>query len=105
MRDGGRVTTKIEVGSELTIVNLAGSGIARFIRNTAVHHPIQSVFLIFHQSELLRTVSDNLQQIPAAGHQWPWFRLMPQFSFPQSQGGSDGRHDMLKIDPLTARLP
>ncbi len=83
MRDGGRITTGVwnRSRSALTIVNSAGSKIARFICDTAVHHPIQSVFLIFHQSELLQTASDNLQQIPALGHQGPGFQLCHSFHF------------------------
>lgn len=69
MRDGGRITTRVwnRSRSALAIVNSAGSEIARFICDTAVHHPMRSVFLILHQSELLRTASDNSQQIPAPG--------------------------------------
>lgn len=83
MRDGGRITTRVwnRSRSALTIVNSAGSEIARFICDTAVHHSIQSVFLIFHQSELLRTASDNLQQIPAQGIGGLGLELVPQFSF------------------------
>lgn len=59
----------------LTDVNSAGSEIARFISDTAVRHPMQSVFLIFHQSELLLT-SDNLKQIRPPG-----LLVVPYFSF------------------------
>lgn len=96
MRDRGRITTRVwnRSRSAPTIVNSAGSEIARFIRDTAVHHPVQSVFLIFHQSELLRTASDNLQQIPARGCPGSRLQLDPQFSFPQSLGESDDEPDM-----------
>lgn len=45
-RDGGRITTRVwnRSRSALTIVNSSGSEIARFICDTAVHQPIQSVF-------------------------------------------------------------
>lgn len=67
--DRGRITTRVwnRSRSALAIVNSAGSEIARFLSDTAVHHPIQSVFLISHQSELLRTASDNLQKSQPQG--------------------------------------
>lgn len=66
-RDTGRITTRDWNRSlrVLAIVNSAGWEIARFLGDTAVHQPIQSVFLIFHQSELPRTASDNWQPILA----------------------------------------
>lgn len=66
-RDRGRITTRDWNRSlrVLAIVNSAGWEIARFLGDTAVHQPIQSVFLIFHQSELPRTASDNWQPILA----------------------------------------
>lgn len=84
-RDGGRITTRVWYRSRsvLTIVNFAGSEMARCTRDTAVHHPEQSHFLIVHQSELLRTVSDNMQQTPASG---PRLRFVPQFSTPTITG-------------------
>lgn len=77
MCDGDRITTRgwNRNWSVLTDVNSAGSEIARFISDTAVRHPMQSVFLIFHQSELLLT-SDNLNQIPHPG-----LLVVPYFSF------------------------
>lgn len=87
-RDGGRITTQVwnRSRSPLTIVDVAGSEIARFLSDTAVHYSIQSGFLIFYQSELLWTVWDNLQQIQAPGHQRPRLQLIPQFPFSQSLG-------------------
>lgn len=69
-RDTGRITARDWNRSlgVLAIVNSAGWQIARFLSDTAVHHAIQSVFLIFHQSELPRTASDNWQQILAQRH-------------------------------------
>lgn len=72
-RDTGRITARDWNRSlgVLAIVNSAGWQIARFLSDTAVHHAIQSVFLIFHQSELPRTASDNWQQILAQRHRTP----------------------------------
>lgn len=69
-RDTGRITTRDwnRGPRVLAIVNSAGWEIARFLGDTAVHQPIQSVFLIFHQSELPRTASDNRQPILAPQH-------------------------------------
>lgn len=107
MRDGGRITTRVwnRSRSALTIVNSAGSEIARFICDTAVHHPIQSVFLIFHQSELLRTASDNLQKIPAPGA--PGFSLCHNFHFTShwEKVIAGMKQYVLQVDPLTAGQP
>lgn len=104
-RDGGRITTRVwnRSRSALTIVNSAGSEIARFICDTAVHHPIQSVFLIFHQSELLWTVSDNLQKIPALGHQG----LGSSFHFHchREKVTAGVKRYVLQVDPSSAGKP
>lgn len=100
----GRITTKVwnRSRSMLTIVNSTGSEIARFICDTTVHHPIQSFCLIFHQSELLRTVSDNLQQIPARGCQrHP--SLCHSFHFHNHWEKVTAGWYVLQVDPSTVR--
>lgn len=105
-RDGGRITTRVwnRSRSALTIVNSAGSEIARFICDTAVHHPIQSVFLIFHQSELPRTVPDNLQKIPAPGCRGPRLRLCHSFHFHSNREKVTAgvKRYVLQVEPSTA---